>query len=455
MTNPAAKAAKQKPHTLSRDSKDKLRDASRVGVEAAMSQLKPFLERKSWVGSTNRYRINTTERLRSHKVPDHSTHLARYIAASAPLHCADGWSFVASAVQAHLEADYHRARHLAYYAELRAAMSILAAEGVGIFRNAHYCIETDGSVPLIPGRKQTHEMAWLALRHWSGLDRAADRLSQVIAPNGRELGDWLDGFGLPIAQRVVAPSWLRTWGLDLKEAAEDQEARNNSSYRPSAIGLDPELTPQESVKRISELWDLLEPAGISFPKLDACLLRLSIERGFFARHGRSPGQEPAAFTAGLNRMFTMLAINDPLKTTWERFLRRIDQPDDPWLVKLASAPRKVNDPLRHLEMIGRAVLLLRIATGSNAVLLASNGIDRQNLEFWWGRLGARRGLWEASKLPTSVSDNWVDVQDAIKEVTAWQTANPTASYQKFRGECANPVRTLTRFELPCLWGYGF
>jgi len=58
------------------------------------------------------------------------TQLSEYIAASCLLHCSDGWSYLGRAISALLRGDPHRARHLAYYAELRAATALLAKVGV-------------------------------------------------------------------------------------------------------------------------------------------------------------------------------------------------------------------------------------------------------------------------------------------------------------------------------------
>jgi len=73
-----------------------------------------------------------------------------YVAVSAPLHCADGWSFLGRAVAAILLGDATAARHLGYYAELRAAMSLMAAHGVGIFNRTHFVVVTADDCRLVP-----------------------------------------------------------------------------------------------------------------------------------------------------------------------------------------------------------------------------------------------------------------------------------------------------------------
>jgi hypothetical protein len=68
-------------------------------------------------------------------------HLAQYIAASSILHCADGWSYLGRAINCLLKGDPHRVVHLAYYAELRAALSLLASEAIGVFSRNNFVID--------------------------------------------------------------------------------------------------------------------------------------------------------------------------------------------------------------------------------------------------------------------------------------------------------------------------
>ena len=112
---------------------------SRSDIERTMAGLKPFLKRSMWIGTTNRYVNDVIARLRESE-PNSATHkrnLAQYIAASTCLHANDGWSYLGRAFACLIAGDAHRALHLGYYAELRAAMSLLAGNGIGVFNNKH------------------------------------------------------------------------------------------------------------------------------------------------------------------------------------------------------------------------------------------------------------------------------------------------------------------------------
>ena len=89
--------------------------------------------------------------------------LAQYIAASVALHANDGWSYLGRSVSCLLAGDTHRALHLAYYAELRASMSLLAGAGIGIFDKKHFIVPTTNSTANFGLGHSTHVIAWLAL----------------------------------------------------------------------------------------------------------------------------------------------------------------------------------------------------------------------------------------------------------------------------------------------------
>src|ERR1700722_6306108 len=111
-----------------------IKKTNRDYVERTLAELDPFISKSRWVGKTNRYASDTVDRLAlDTKSPSllRTTHLAQYISASSILHCADGWSYLGRAISCLLTGDPHRVVHLAYYAELRAALSLLASEGIG------------------------------------------------------------------------------------------------------------------------------------------------------------------------------------------------------------------------------------------------------------------------------------------------------------------------------------
>src|SRR4051812_31586529 len=118
--------------TLSLAQRTELGRRSRSGVEAAAACLTQFLRDSRWLGKTNVYGVAASEKLyrdsKAKRAPK-GRNLGQYVAASAPLHALDGWAYVARSLDAAFMGDPDAARHLAYYAELRAALALLAAAG--------------------------------------------------------------------------------------------------------------------------------------------------------------------------------------------------------------------------------------------------------------------------------------------------------------------------------------
>ena len=125
---------------LSIADKQGLRLASRQDMELAFISSKRHLQDNRWIGKTNIYAKNCVKTLyrqtrlrRNPNYPD----LSKYIAVSALLHCLDGWSYLGKAIACHSAGDSNSARHMAYYSELRAGVSLMSEEGVGIFNGRH------------------------------------------------------------------------------------------------------------------------------------------------------------------------------------------------------------------------------------------------------------------------------------------------------------------------------
>ena len=105
---------------LNTSQKRLLREADRTFVETAMSNLQPHWIAGSWLSGNNRYHCQDV----AEKVKDDSmnvgtfqhSQLSEYVAASALVHCFDGWSYLARALEAELSGDPDAARHLGYYA---------------------------------------------------------------------------------------------------------------------------------------------------------------------------------------------------------------------------------------------------------------------------------------------------------------------------------------------------
>ena len=134
----------------------------------------------------------TKDHRASGSVPINNGALAEYLAIAAPTHCADGWSYLSRAMHSYFTGDSHSARHFAYYAELRAAQSILSAVGCGAFNSWNCVVDVAGQTHELSGKLPTHHMVWLALRflvdHSAAAAATVARATSILGQSLPEIG---------------------------------------------------------------------------------------------------------------------------------------------------------------------------------------------------------------------------------------------------------------------------
>ncbi|MGO8905528.1 MAG: hypothetical protein ACLQMH_07895 [Solirubrobacteraceae bacterium] len=429
-----------------------LETASEAAINQAARRLGGYVGDQRWLPERNRYGKNAVKRLRADEEGSgvRSRNLADYVAASAPLHCCDGWSLLGRAVGAHLRGDADAARHLAYYAELRAAMSLLATQGVGIFSDRHFVIDEHGAVRLLT-KAGTHAAAWDVLETWADTRAAADVLGAILMPGGRTISDWVDALPSGSSWRPIATEWLRHMGLDLQVLSEDRDARNEASYRPNHLRARQGLSCTDAVSIARELWALLAPEpSLPFTELDRYLLRRTLEQAFYAVEESTHRQAPRRFERAIT---TALQTIDPGLSTpqWERFLRRVDDPDDPPIMRVSETRPAVSSALHHVSVMARALMLLRVSSGTVRHMLIEAGVGLGSLSFWWEPYGRERGLWSIPPLPSELMDGWADTELTLSEVDDWIGAGRQGTYREMWTALPSPVTDLASLEKVGLW----
>src|SRR5439155_6047134 len=129
-----------------------LERAHRPTVDHEFEGLSPHWADGRWLRDGNRYQYDCIKRIDKDLRPPRklrAAHLREYVAASTIPHCMDGWAYLGRALASYLCGDIDAARHLAYYAELRAAMSLLGSEGVGVFSRKNLVIPQTGHCPVV------------------------------------------------------------------------------------------------------------------------------------------------------------------------------------------------------------------------------------------------------------------------------------------------------------------
>jgi hypothetical protein len=385
-------------------------------VDAAAS-LRRYLAKDRWIGGHNRYLVRPLEAIKQDVKPPvsaNSKHLREYIAASMVLHAGEGWSYLGRALLAQAAGNADIARHLGYYAELRAAMAILATQGVGVFNGDHAVLDSAGDIHFARGQP-THSMAWLALSEWADSPVGTSRLAGLLEPQGLEIGEWVAAFGAGPSWAAVGQAWLRAWGLDLRRFVQDRLARNEASYRPAVRDM-PALAPRERAAYLSEFWTMFEPqTAAPFQRLDLHLLRNSLDAAFKA--STAPGsRSPVAFEERVAQTLTTLTLPD-LGSPLGQFLTRQADPVDSVIVSYAGLRSTPLNPCHHLHVLSRAALLLRVASGLVAGVLRDAAVSFEELAFWYGPMVSALGLSPDAQ-PTEPDELWADVHDALEDVSA-------------------------------------
>lgn len=421
---------------------------SRIASQETFNRLKRRFSGGSWLGAQNRYVKNCTKKIEvdceppaPHRITgSKKSQLAEYIAASVPLHCIDGWSFLGKAIISHVLGDTEACKHFAYYAQLRAVMSLLASEGVGVFDRHHFSIvDADGRSSDIYGpiNNTTHKLVQAQFIDWINQPDSGKLFQKIIRPRGIALENWFSEISTaPL--NYLANDWLKQWGYDITTLKFDQSARNHASYRPSGIAKDLSFKNATQIRRslgiVENIWRMCGMNGTGGLVLDTFLLRLSWEK--------YAGRQQLSETE-VREVLENLGVNDPELTTLTRVFSRRVQRQDPQLIVEANKKGKITDSDYHIQMLSRATLLLRLATGAGMRMIEDARISRDDLEFWWEALGENYGLWESGHADP-ISDMWTEVEDALVSVSSG--ASSVNNHYQWRSNFATELLTLSGCE---------
>lgn len=435
--------------------KQELAKASRSAIRGVMPQLMKRWKARSWLSRRNPYRKDSDKQIRIDDGPGQKlrhTALSEYVAASAVTHCFDGWSFLGRALEAEMAGDPDTARHLGYYAELRAAMSVLASGGIGVFNRHHVVVEKQAKCHVLKNAGGTHEFAWNALDLWADTQEGRDAVLFSIRPSRVPLSDWLNQFS--IGGQFLGSEWLRSWGIDLSQLPEDRNARNLASYRPTAFTSPGPRSISDTMEGILQFWEVCDPeANGGFPVLDRYLLRRSLELVWQGRKSAA-----AAESYGQQLELAIASIDTTRQPfAWHDFLAHQRLSDSHEIIRDANGKDDAFHPDHSKQVLARSTLLLRVATGCSADLLGEAGANfKTDLNFWRSSRTVRRRLWSNSVELDSSTDLWSDVQVASSSIDEWlkqQNGSPNCHHALWT-ERASAASILATTERAFLWGVG-
>lgn len=339
--------------------------------------------------------------------------VAAYLGSSAFAHCADAWSYVGLAADALLKGDLYASVHLAYYAELRAAKSLLATDGLFVGNRYSCALNTNGSYTAI-SVAPTHEAVWKLLDQWFGQQSSIDAVANVIVPGGENLHSWLGSIQGGITP--VLQDMLVGLAFDLRSFSEDRSRRNFASYEPTT--LTPSTLGVDTIRQtVSGLWDDIEPAvGGDFPGIDHAIIANILSRQYKAQNEAHDPNDPSRTTVDWTRWTSWIDSLVPVSLNPSALYRALREgPQGSEFQSICGAAfddtSRLNIPSQFIRpMISRATVLSRLATGLCRQLLTSAGKDGHDLEFWIQMFAVSHGHITDGHLPEQVTDLFGDLE---------------------------------------------
>lgn len=427
-------------------------DAVKEGMIDIKANYFPYCK---FLSNENLLRFNTIENVQKHfnqNIPNFeiaSSDAKSYLAASSILHLIDGWYYLNSSINALLAGDNTIAIHLAYYAELRAASSFLASEGIGVFKSSHFCLSIDSELIKDPYSQKTHDFVWNAINKWAESSKESNIL-KYFKYNGLSFNDWISFIPYSNSERVsplFVKMWLTSWCIDIRELEKDREARNFLSYRPcfNRLNLHPKLN--EIGRTINSFWRILEPTETNrFASIDKHLFSIFLKRVHEKilqnSHHYTMDQLIAETFSNAGKSID-LTLKSILKSNSEHII----------LTKSKNKSINENEITDPCSIIARGILMLRIATGAASYLLKSASVSKEELNFLFDKVGVDAGFWNKDEMPEDFCDLWVDIDDLIRGFEAF-SSNPDLTLKKLSDNNFN-VSTYSQFNRVVLWGLDF
>jgi hypothetical protein len=372
--------------------------------------------------------------------------LATYLALSTCCHVFDGWRYISQAAAALLNGARSECLHLAYYAELRAAASILAGSGIGILNRLHFALDDTGNVFWFKG--STHERAWEALKEWSTKADSAESVVRALGALGLQGDEWADVFGITASADVIAQTWISAWSIDLNTLTEDRNRRNEASYRPDLSRKALSALSELELKFIRSVNNSLEPMGEGkFNDLDMVIIYNLCKTAFMAQYSRaSRGQRRKFWREVKRRLINNVGYSPEETAELINALRQARYSDGSDLLVIADAKNP-----KPSGVFCRALFLLRLASA----LLRRQWQEIRTLAGWstgnnWQdslllSYSVSSHLWGEREAPDDYAILAEDQVLAQELLDGWLVGNKFNAYQLWREQPAT-LMNLCRLE---------
>jgi hypothetical protein len=373
-----------------------------------------------------------------------------YLAASSLMHSLDGWVYLAHSIESFLKGDKGIAVHLAYYAELRATMSFLACEGIGVLNFRHFCATSGGHCSPCSHRLGTHKFVWEALKEYlNSPSKPKEAILKEFVYSGKNFLEWLNAIpnsSALIADRVIK-DWITEWSFDVNLFSTDKDLRNEVSYKPKRLKDNSNIDLTDAISKLSSFWNLLEPKETEkFSLLDKFLLKILFQKVY-------------AYIVSLGLTLT---YDDMLEATFRNLRLSLTDSQRAFFTSgsnhqlFTSAKNISNDPINGilpLTMIARSTLLLRLTIGYSSSFYKSAGITKGELHFFLDTFGFNNGFWKQTLTPNNFTELWDDVGESITEIDRWMGEHgPNTSLIEMNNELADELISYKQINRAAFWG---
>jgi len=199
------------------------------------------------------------------------------------------------------------------------------------------------------------------------------------------------------------------------------------------------------------MWGSCAPSPPAmFDTLDRHLLRRALRQIYNSQ----PVSLRGDFSERISAMLLKTLHDETMVPPWKAFLTSSSVSLESIIFTESEGQSGINDPRHPFQVLSRAVILLRLATGACLHLFQNTTCNQTNLKFWWKSLGLERGLWKPDLEPANLTDLWGDIGSALEDLKEWELKYPeqTATQLTWRREMAAQIATLAECERVALWG---
>lgn len=171
-------------------------------------------------------------------------------------HALVAWHYLSQAAVALLNNQESIAVHLAYYAEVRSANSLLASTGISNKEHTSHYI--NGALSLVELEVPTHELIRRIWPKWYGRVDASHAFTSLTVAPSVTLGDIGEALGI----HNIQSSSLQKWSFELLMMTGDHKARNTASYDVTKVfNTIPTIDFKRNAALLQLVWDHLQPAN--------------------------------------------------------------------------------------------------------------------------------------------------------------------------------------------------